>query len=91
MLFNDTFEGKSIEFRKPLPRQTTEAVFIHNNDAEIKMNSKSEFCQPAIPRIITTREPPGGEGGEGGGEGEEGGKEGGEAARGEGGDNRAEP
>ena len=52
-------------FRKPLPRQTTEAVFIHNNDAEIKMNSKSEFRQPAIPRIITTREPPGGEGGEG--------------------------
>ena len=47
-------------FRRPLPRQITEAVFIHNNDADIKMNSKSEFRQPAIPRIITTREPPGG-------------------------------
>ena len=58
-------------FKKPLPRQTTEAVFIFNNDSDIKMNSKTEFRQPAIPRITTTREPPGGEaeGGEGGGEG----------------------
>ena len=47
-------------FRKPLPRQTTEAVFFHNNDADIKMNSKSEFRQPAIPTIKATREPPGG-------------------------------
>ena len=39
---------------------------LHNDDAEIKMNSKCEFCQPAIPRIITTREPPGEEGWEGG-------------------------
>ena len=30
-------------FRKPLPRQTTEAVFIFNNNADIKMNSKTEF------------------------------------------------
>ena len=54
-------------FSKPMPRQCTEAVFIHNNEADIKMNSKTQFRQPAIPRVITTREPPGGEGGEGGG------------------------
>ena len=52
-------------FRKPMPRQTTEAVFIHNSDADILMNSKAEFKQPAIPRVTTTREPPGGEGGGG--------------------------
>ena len=53
-------------FSKPMPRQCTEAVFIHNNEADIKMNSKTQFRQPAIPRVVTTREPPGGEGGEGG-------------------------
>ena len=56
-------------FRKPLPRQTTEAVFIFNNNSDIKMNSKTEFRQPAIPRITTTREPPGAEGVRGGGRG----------------------
>ena len=56
-------------FRKPLPRQTTEAVFIFNNNADIKMNSKTEFRQPAIPRITTTRETPGGEAVRGGGGG----------------------
>ena len=53
-------------FSKPMPRKCTEAIFIHNNDAEIRMNSKTKFLQPAIPRVVTTREPPGGEGGEGG-------------------------
>ena len=57
------------------------------------MNSKTQFRQPAIPRVITTREPPGGDGWEGGGrrgegEGEE--EEGARLRRG-GGDNRAEP
>ena len=28
-------------FSKPMPRQCTEAVFIHNNEADIKMNSKT--------------------------------------------------
>ena len=45
----------------------TERLFIDNYDADIKMNSKSEYRQPVIPRIVTTREPPAGEGGEGGG------------------------
>ena len=58
-----------------MPRQTTEAVFIHNSKADILMNSKSEFKQPAIPRVTTTREPPVGERGGGqGGRGGEGGR-----------------
>ena len=61
-------------FRKPLPRQTTEAVFIFNNNADIKMNSKTEFRQPAIPRITTTREPPPGEDAGGRGRGRGGGR-----------------
>ena len=69
----DVFKITVIQtFRKPLPRQNTEAVFIFNNNADIKMNSKTEFRQPAIPRITTTREPPPGEGaggGRGGGRG----------------------
>ena len=52
-------------FLKPMPRQTTEAVFIHNSKADILINSKSAFKQPAIPRVTTTREPPGGQGGGG--------------------------
>jgi hypothetical protein len=48
-------------FRKPLPRQITEATLIHNNNAQVKMNSKAEFRQPAVPRITATREPPGGD------------------------------
>ena len=52
-------------FKKPMPRQSTEAVFILNRGAAILMNSKAEFRQPAIPRVTTTREPPGGEGGGG--------------------------
>ena len=61
-------------FLKPMPRQTTEAVFIHNSKADILMNSKSEFKQPAVPRVTTTREPPGGERGGPGGRGGGGGR-----------------
>ena len=46
-------------FKKPLERKVTEAVFINNSKAQIKMNSKAEFLQPAVPRVIATREPPG--------------------------------
>ena len=82
----DVFKITVIQtFRKPLPRQNTEAVFIFNNNADIKMNSKTEFRQPAIPRITTTREPSPGEGA-GGGRG--GGR--GQGKGGEGPDNRAE-
>ena len=46
-------------FKKPLERKVAEAVFINNSKADIKMNSKAEFLQPAVPRVVTTREPPG--------------------------------
>ena len=46
-------------FNKPLERKVTEAVLINNSKAHIKMNSKAEFHQPAVARVITTREPPG--------------------------------
>ena len=43
------------------------ANYIHNNEADFRINSKTQFRQPAIPRVITTREPPGGDRWEGGG------------------------
>ena len=46
-------------FKKPLERKVAEAVLINNSKADIKMNSKAEFLQPAVPRVITAREPPG--------------------------------
>ena len=46
-------------FKKPLERKVAEAVMINNSTADIKMNSKAEFLQPAVPRVIATREPPG--------------------------------
>ena len=46
-------------FKKPLERKVAEAVLMNNSSADIKMNSKAEFLQPAVPRVITTREPPG--------------------------------
>ena len=69
----------------------TEGMFIENNDADIKRNSRSEFRQPTIPRIVTTREPPAGEGGEG--RGRRGGGTGRGTCRGvsQRGDNRVEP
>ena len=68
-IFHPEFEGdptvfniKVIQtFRKPLPRQITEATMIHHNSAQVKMNSKAEFRQPAVPRVTATREPPGGD------------------------------
>ena len=46
-------------FKKPLERKVAEAVMINNSTADIKMNSKAEFLQPAVPRVVATREPPG--------------------------------
>ena len=64
-------------FKKPLPRQKTEAVVIADSKVNYLMNSKAEQRQPAIHRVVRTREgqelPPagvrgGGGGGRGGGE-----------------------
>ena len=56
----EAFNMKILQtFKKPLERKITEAVLINNSKANIKMNSKAEFHQPALARVITTREPPG--------------------------------
>ena len=41
---------------KCLERQIKEGVSIKNSDADIVMNSKAEFHQPAVRRVTTTRE-----------------------------------
>ena len=41
---------------KCLERQIKEGVFIKNSDADIVMNSKAEYHQPAVRRVTTTRE-----------------------------------
>ena len=44
-------------FRSPLLRQIWEAVKIHGSKANIVLNSKAEWMQPAVDRIQVTREP----------------------------------
>ena len=61
-------------FKKPLPRQKTEAVIIHDSKVDHLMNSKAEQRKPAIHRVVRTREgeemlPPAGRGGRGGARG----------------------
>ena len=41
---------------KALERQTLEGVRISRSEADMILNSKSEFRQPAIHRVVTTRE-----------------------------------
>ena len=43
-------------FRKCLERQVAEGVDITRSEADILMNSKSEYHQPAVTRVTTTRE-----------------------------------
>ena len=45
-------------FAKPLERQVAEAVAIQNCKADTLLNSKSEWEQPAVERLIVTRELP---------------------------------
>ena len=42
--------------KKCLDRQVTEGINIQNSKADYLMNSKSEYHQPAVRRVITTRE-----------------------------------
>ena len=42
-------------FRKSLERQACEATKISHNDADIPMNSRSEFHQPSISRVTVMR------------------------------------
>ena len=43
-------------FRKPLERQITEGVKIHNSRADILINDKEEWVQPAVVRMQATQE-----------------------------------
>ena len=54
-------------FQKPLLRQIWEAVEIHGCDATIILNSRSEWHQPVVDRLVVTREPPTQQGRGGGG------------------------
>ena len=45
-------------FEKPLERQVAEAVAIHSCKADKLLNSKSEWEQPAVERLVVTRELP---------------------------------
>ena len=41
---------------KCLERQVKEGYFISNSDADYVINSKSEYHQPSVRRVMTTRE-----------------------------------
>ena len=43
-------------YRSCLDRQVREGVIIMYRDVDEKMNSKAEFHQPGVTRIVTTRE-----------------------------------
>ena len=42
--------------KKCLERQVTEGVYISNSEADYVLNSKSEYMQPEVRRVTTTRE-----------------------------------
>ena len=46
--------------RRPLVRQVTEGVKIHNSVADIQINDKEEWVQPAVIRMQATQETGGG-------------------------------
>ena len=48
---------------KPLSRLCSESDFIHRSTSEIQMNSKAEWHQPAVARVVVTRELEEGQGG----------------------------
>ena len=43
-------------FKKPLERQVSEGVHIPSSKADILMNSKTEFMQPSVSRVTSTRQ-----------------------------------
>ena len=53
----DAFKFKSEKvFSKCLDRQVMEGVAITNSKCDILMNSRGEYHQPAVTRVVTTRE-----------------------------------
>ena len=54
------FRFRSVRtFKKCLERQVSEGVSIANTDAKYLMNGRSEWHQPALPRVTHTKEPRG--------------------------------
>ena len=59
--------------KQPLPRLASESCYIHSDKVDIPMNSKAEWHQPAVGRVVITREleeleeQEGGRGSQGGG------------------------
>ena len=51
--FKFSLEGT---YTHPVVRQITESVYIHNNNVDIPMNSKSQWFQPMEERVVVTRE-----------------------------------
>ena len=53
----NNFSFKAVKcFSKNIDRLAYEGVQIQSSKADIVMNSKSEFLQPAVPRIVVTNE-----------------------------------
>ena len=51
------FKFSLLELHKqPLPRLASESCFIHSDKVDIPMNSKAEWHQPAVGRVVITRE-----------------------------------
>ena len=64
MIHHPMEEGNQAAFKfnlvethsKPLPRLVSESCFIHKTEANIPMNSKAEWHQPMVARVVVTRE-----------------------------------
>ena len=41
---------------QPLSRLCSESVHIHHNPCQVAMNSKAEWHQPVVARVVVTRE-----------------------------------
>ena len=53
----EAFKFSLVELHnQPLPRLTSESCFIHLNNVDLQMNSKAEWHQPTVGRVVVTRE-----------------------------------
>ena len=53
----EAFEFRLEELHnKPLSRPCSESDYIHRSSSQIQMNSKAEWHQPAVPRVVVTTE-----------------------------------
>ena len=53
----NAFQFSLVELHsKPLPRLTSDCCYIHMNKVDVTMNSKAEWRQPTVGRVVVTRE-----------------------------------